>query len=143
MSILQICSILQLYPVLRFLFSLFQVWEARAIEDRKRYDKEMEEWKANGGQEALDNAAKEAKATKRASKKAAAGGAAATTSRSKASKPKPASASADTTSPAKAGGTGGHFKSKEFIEDSDSSEGKGNISMKTFLTFLFCDTDCD
>jgi hypothetical protein len=91
------------------------------VEDRKRYDRELAEWKASGGQEAMDKAAKEAKAAKRASKKAKAGGSGdASKSKSKA-KPK-----AETVSPLK-GGSGTNFKSKEFIEDSDSSDGESDF----------------
>jgi hypothetical protein len=31
-----------------------QEWEAKAVEDRKRYEREFAEWKASGGQEAMD-----------------------------------------------------------------------------------------
>ena len=70
----------------------------------------------------MDNAAKEAKAAKRATKKAAAGGSSGGGATKSRSKSKPA---VDTTSPVK-GGTGGNFKSKEFIEDSDS-DGKNRF----------------
>jgi hypothetical protein len=85
----------------------------------------------------LEKQAKETKAAKRASKKAAAGGGAsssaggATKSRSK------TKAAVDTTSPVK-GGTGGNFKSKEFIEDSDSEEGK-SYHNKISLNYYFLD----
>ncbi len=35
-------------------FSYLQEWEAKAVEDRKRYEREFAEWKASGGQEAMD-----------------------------------------------------------------------------------------
>lgn len=46
----------------------FKEWETKAEEDRKRYDREMEEWKANGGLQAMENAKKEAKKAKKAQK---------------------------------------------------------------------------
>ncbi len=54
---------------LRYLnFRYFQPWEEKAVEDRKRYDAEMEKWKAEGGLEALKAAKKAAKAEKRRAK---------------------------------------------------------------------------
>ncbi len=102
----------------------------------------MAEWKANGGQEALDNQAKEAKAAKREQKKAAKGGASGgAASKSKPKSKSSAAASSSTVSPVK-GGTGGSFKSKEFIEDSDSSDGKGSFStyknLSLVLTRVLC-----
>jgi structure-specific recognition protein 1 len=41
-------------------------WNAKAEEDKKRYEKEMEKWKAEGGDEALKAAKKQAKKDKRA-----------------------------------------------------------------------------
>ena len=71
----------------------------------------------------MDKAAKEAKAAKRAQKKAAAGGGASAgaSGSSKASRSKP-KAKPEVITPTK-GGSGSNFKSKEFIDDSDSSSG--------------------
>jgi len=41
-------------------------WEVKAVEDKKRYEREMEEWKANGGLQAMENAKKEARKAKNA-----------------------------------------------------------------------------
>jgi len=86
-------------------------WEAKAAEDKKRYETEMEKWKAEGGLEQLKAAKKEAKKEARLAK---AGG-------SKSSpKKKAGKAKASASGPASTS-----FKSKEFIEDSDSGSGGG------------------
>jgi structure-specific recognition protein 1 len=94
-------------------------WLEKNLADKKRYEVEFEKWKSEGGLEAMKEAKKQAKAAKRA----AAGGATTAKPKGKAtSKPK----STATTSSA---GTGSNFKSKEFIEDSDSSvKSDGNDS---------------
>merc|ERR1719433_1572720 len=84
-------------------------WTEKAAEDKKRYEKEMEKWKSEGGEDKLKQAKKEAKKAA----KAASGG----------SKPKAGPKSK--TSPKKkvtesSAGSGAGFKSQEFIEDSDS-----------------------
>ncbi len=88
-------------------------WEKRAAEDKKRYDAEMEKWKAEGGAEQLAAAKKQARKEKRLAK---AGKSAKSGGESKPKKP----SSAGPVDPK--GGSGGGFKSKEFIEDSDSSD---------------------
>jgi len=80
-------------------------WEQKASEDKKRFDQEMEEWKKSGGAEAIAAAKKAAKSAKKKEKKAAT------------SPAKKSSSSAAAAVDSKAG-SGGHFKSKEFIEDS-------------------------
>ena len=70
----------------------------------------MEKWLSEGGKEALASAKKKNKATKTAEKKAA--------------------ATSNNDSPTKTdpkGGSGVGFKSKEFIEDSDSSSDDWNF----------------
>ena len=81
-------------------------WSVKAEEDKKRYEKEMEKWKAEGGDEALKAAKKQAKKEKRA---AVASGS--TENKLKSS----ISAKISTV------GTGSHFKSKEYIESTDES----------------------
>lgn len=83
-------------------------WEKKAADDKKRYEADMEKWKAEGGLEALKAAKKAAK--KQASAASGSGG-------SKKSKAKAAAAAVASSS----AGTGAGFKSKEFIEDDDSS----------------------
>jgi len=87
-------------------------WEEKAQEDKRRYDAEFAEWRKNGGDEAMAAARKDAKSKKRAEKKAS----------------KPSSSSSPVKSAGGAvldskAGSGGHFKSKEFIEDSSSDGG--------------------
>lgn len=94
-------------------------WDKKAAEDKKRYDDELAKWKAEGGNELLANQKKERRKEKRAAK----AGTAKPGSKSS-SKPKSSSAAASSaTSPAK---PPGGFKSKEFIEDSDSSSDAGD-----------------
>jgi len=82
-------------------------WDQKAAEDKKRYEEEYAEWlEKGGGKEALAQAKQDKKNSKKAEKKA-----------SKSSK--------STSSPSKTksysnAGTGGAFKSAEFIQDSDS-----------------------
>lgn len=96
----------------RFLKSLHQQeWEKKAADDKKRYEAEMEKWKAEGGLEAMKAAKKAAK-----KQKAAASGSA-TKSKSKSSAAASASAAA-----ASSAGSGAGFKSKEFIESDSSSD---------------------
>ena len=90
-----------------------QEWNRKAEEDKKRYEQAFAKWKAEGGEEALKAAKKQAKKEKRAAegKKVT----------SKSSKPKPT-----TEEPSKSfstAGTGASYKSAEFIESSgDSSD---------------------
>ena len=86
-------------------------WQAKAEEDKKRYDKEFEKWKSEGGAEAMKAAMKQAKKEKRQS---AEGG-----SKAKSKLPKKATESKPKESLA---GTGGGFKSKEYITEEDSSD---------------------
>ena len=56
---------------------LFQEWEEKAREDKKRYEAEMEKWRADGGEEKLKAAKKAAKRAEKAAsspKKKAGGG---------------------------------------------------------------------
>ena len=81
-------------------------WNAKAEEDKKRYEKEMQKWKSEGGDEAIKAAKKQAKKEKRAEE-----------AKSKTeNKPKPSSSTKLSSV-----GTGSHFKSKEYIESSDGS----------------------
>ena len=73
----------------------------------KRYEKELEKWKAEGGDEALKAAKKQAKKEKRAAEASKSG-----EKKSKSSTPSAKLSSV---------GTGSHFKSKEYIESSDGS----------------------
>ena len=98
-----------------FFINVLQEWEAKAAEDKKRYDAEMEKWLAEGGKEALAAAKKKSKALKRAEKRANAAASGNSTAKSK------SSSKATTSKVDPKGGSGGGFKSKEFIEDSDSS----------------------
>eukprot|EP00093_Oithona_nana_P006629 06629.XXX_36124_33230_1 [CDS] Oithona nana genome sequencing. len=93
-------------------------WEERAAEDKQRYDVENKNWLESGGAEAIKAAKKEAKAAKRASK--AGGDSKKVKSSSKVEK---SNSSVNLTS----AGSGGGFKSKEFIE-SESSSGGDNSS---------------
>ena len=81
-------------------------WNAKAEEDKKRYEKELAKWKSEGGDEAIKAAKKEARKEKRAAKDSG--------STDKKSKP-------SSTTQLSSAGTGSHFKSKEYIESSDSS----------------------
>ena len=81
-------------------------WNAKAEEDKKRYEKELAKWKAEGGDEAIKAAKKEARKEKRAAKESG--------STDKKNKPSSSTKSSSV-------GTGSHFKSKEYIESSDSS----------------------
>ncbi len=89
-------------------------WNEKAAEDKKRYESEMEKWKAEGGLEKLKAAKKAAKAAQKEAK----GGGSKAKPKSKSSKPK-------AEAPSTSGGTGTGFKSKEFIED-DSSSGSND-----------------
>jgi structure-specific recognition protein 1 len=81
-------------------------WNAKAEEDKKRYEKEMEKWKAEGGDEALKAAKKQAKKEKRASV---------------ASGPTENKFKSSTSAKISSVGTGSHFKSKEYIESTYES----------------------
>jgi hypothetical protein len=83
----------------------------------------------------LEKQAKETKAAKRASKKAAAGGGTSSSAGGASKSRSKTKAAVDTTSPVK-GGTGGNFKSKEFIEDSDSEEGKSYYNKTSLIKYL-------
>ena len=82
-------------------------WSAKAEADKKRYEKELEKWKAEGGDEAIKAAKKQAKKEKRAAEASKSG-----------EKKSKSSTSATKLSSV---GTGSHFKSKEYIESSDGS----------------------
>ena len=79
-------------------------WNEKAEVDKKRYEKEMEKWKAEGGDEALKAAKKQSKKEKRA----------AIASESTENKLKTSAKNSSI-------GTGSHFKSKEYIESTDES----------------------
>jgi len=85
-------------------------WNSKAEEDKKRYERELAKWKSEGGDEALKAAKKQAKKEKRAAEGKGP---------SKSSKPKSSATVEKTLSSA---GTGTSYKSKEYIEDSDSSD---------------------
>ena len=70
-------------------------WLTKAEEAKAKYDEDYKEWLEGGGAEALKNAKKEGKAIKGSPKK----------------KSKPVTSST---------GTGGSFKSQEFVQDSSS-----------------------
>ena len=78
--------------------------------NKKRYERELAKWKSEGGDEALKAAKKQAKKEKRAAEGKGS---------SKSSKPKSSATVEKTLSSA---GTGTSYKSKEYIEDSDSSD---------------------
>ena len=83
---------------MNILFLFPQEWEEKAAKDKKRYEAEMEKWKAEGGLEQLKAAKKAAKKEGKGKAKAAASG-------------PPASG----------------IKSKEFIESSDSGKKRMGI----------------
>lgn len=85
-------------------------WNEKAKEDKERYERERKAWLESGGAELEKQAAKEKKAAKRASKAASAPK---SESASKKSSPKKSNPNA---------GSGGNFKSAEYIQDSDSSD---------------------
>ena len=89
---------------------ILQEWNTKAEEDKKRYERELAKWKSEGGDEALKAAKKQAKKEKRAAEGKGP---------SKSSKPKSSATVEKTLSSA---GTGTSYKSKEYIEDSDSSD---------------------
>ena len=108
-----------------------QEWNNKAEEDKKRYEHELAKWKSEGGDEAIKAAKKQAKKEKRAAEGK-------TTTKS--SKPKAASTSAEKT--LSSAGTGTSYKSKEYIESSDSSDQKFhkiylNQMILHFLQFLY------
>jgi hypothetical protein len=65
-----------------------QEWEAKAVEDRKRYEAALEKWKSEGGLQAMKDAKLAKKAEKRRAKAAVGGGGggAASTSKKSATK---------------------------------------------------------
>ena len=88
---------------------LFQEWEEKASEDKKRFEQEWDEWMKSGGAEAMAAAKKATKAAKRKEKAAS--------KASSSSSPKKSSSTGPIDSKA---GSGGNFKSKEFIDESSS-----------------------
>jgi len=88
-------------------------WEEKVKEAKEQYEKDYKEWLENGGEEAMKEA-------KKAAKKASKVGA-----DKPAKSPKKSSSSKAKAAPT-TGGTGGGFKSKEYIDDSDSGSDAGD-----------------
>jgi len=91
-------------------------WEEKAAKDKKRYEVEYKTWFEAGGEAAIKASKKEAKAAKKGD-----GGAKPKSAKS----PKKSSGAAAPKSTG-GGGTGGGFKSKEYIADSDDSSSAGS-----------------
>jgi len=91
------------------------IWEAKTKAAKEKYNIEYKEWLEGGGAEALKQEAKD--------KKAEAKGAKTTKSPKKAS-------NTTKSKNAATGGTGGSFKSAEFIEDSSSNDDKSDGDKK-------------
>ena len=99
------------------LFLVFpQEWEEKAAEDKKRYEAEMEKWKAEGGLEQLKAAKKAAKKEERLAQAGTSGGS-----------PKKAKATRSKAKAPASGPAASSIKSKEFIEDSDSGKKRMGI----------------
>ena len=107
---------------------LLQEWNGKAEEDKKRYERELTKWKAEGGDEAIKAAKKQAKKEKRAA--AESGKASSKPSKAKPEAPKVLSTSA---------GTGTSYKSKEYIESSEGSSSQKRGPYKTYgFALLIC-----
>lgn len=88
-------------------------WEKKAKEAKEAYDIEYKEWLQGGGAEAIKQAKKEGKQAKKSSEKAAGSA-------------KPSKSKKEPT-----GGSGGGFKSKEFVEDDSDSEAASDKEKKS------------